>query len=506
LKHVATATPGRLIGFTVSGEDSYLLHLSSGKIQIWKEMPEGFELLTFGAFNDDFLATPYNNYDVWSLQYAQYYDRMYFASRRHKQRVLLYSSGSFSFAEFSLVTDFEYGDTSNMFGRQTGYYPGVVAVCANRLWYASTDLQPFTMWASRPYENDSSHSNFQTYDRVTVETEVLKPPAEWPTKDDGHGNTIYDLDDPNALLKVITETNDVITARCGMQIELASGRNDRIMWISAMNNILVGTEASEWMLPYDIDPTKQSASMVSSYGSLAVQPDSMHSGVFFLQRGNRLREFVSDQNGLGSHDLSFHADHMISQSVRQMVCMRNPDPTVFLLLNDGKLVVLCYDKNFDVQGWSRWETAGTILSIATKENASGQELFALVQRGSTCYLERFDYSEKLVFKDRLGAVVDKNLDYDSLLIGNRFDFLTEGGTSIGRSKKASEVWLRCLDTGVMKVGVEEKSMQSTNKAVGSSDYKVTITGGARKELQVRVQSVGGDPITLLAMTYEVEVN
>ena len=55
-------------------------------------------------------------------------------------------------------------------------------------------------------------------------------------------------------------------------------------------------------------------------------------------------------------------------------------------------------------------------------------------------------------------------------------------------------------------GVEEKSMQQTQGPVGSEDYRVYVSGGARKELRIRIESVGSDPLTLLAMTYNVEVN
>jgi hypothetical protein len=114
-----------------------------------------------------------------------------------------------------------------------------VAVCADRLWFASTENQPSTIWASRPHTVTDEHTNFTVYD--TVETTVVSwtDPSTWPTNPDGS----YDVTDPTELQADITETNEVITADCSMELQLNSGRNDRIMWISVLSDIIVGTQS-----------------------------------------------------------------------------------------------------------------------------------------------------------------------------------------------------------------------------------------------------------------------
>jgi hypothetical protein len=318
--------------------------------------------------------------------------------------------------------------------------------------------------------------------------------------------TVYDLSDPQKLMTVVEETNEVITATCAMKLELASGRNDRIVWISGMRNLLVGTEASEWMLPYDIDPTKQAASMLSSYGSERIQAATMHDGVFFIQRGQRLRECVYDGQSSDSVDLSFSADHMLGPMVRQMVCMRSPDPMIALLLENGTLAILTYDRRYDMQGWARWDTQGEILSISTLDCPEGQQLYAVVRRNGACFLERFDFNQRTTFADRLGAAMQGNLMYRSLLVGNRFDVASDSGTTIGRSKKVREVWVRCLDSGRLATGIDDNAMQRTLRPVGSEDHRIPIAGGARREVRLRIESVESDPLTLLAMTFDLEVN
>ena len=121
-------------------------------------------------------------------------------------------------------------------------------------------------------------------------------------------------------------------------------------------------------------------------------------------------------------------------------------------------------------------------------------------------MERFDFEEDEHFIDRHTETIEGDKQYVSLMVGNRFDMTTDRGPSIGKSKKAREVWVRCLDTGKVSTGVLENQMQTSPSEVGDGDYRIPISGGAMKELRIRIQSVGDDPMTLLAMTYDVEVN
>jgi hypothetical protein len=502
LKHVAQTNAGRLIPFTLSNGESFLVELGNLKIRIWKDTLGTLELVKFEPFEYDYQTTEYSSYEIWDVQYAQYYDRVYFAHRNHKQAVLTYTDSSFGFTALHITCD----DSEN-FGQTSDNYPGVVAICQNRLWYASTNIHPYTIWVSRPpYDGTNNHNLFTTFDTLTTETEVIKASSEWPKTINDDGDEIIDFSDSEAFMETIEDSEDVISAKCGMEIELASGRNDKIMWINGMNNILVGTESNEWLIPYDIDPTNQSASMQSSYGSLPLQADTMHDGIFFVQRGNRLREFVQSSDGNVINDLSFTADHIIAEGTRQIVCMKNPEPIIFLLLNNGSLAVLCYDKLYGMQGWAKWTTEGSFISIATREDSTGQLLYAIVKREDQYFLEKFDFSENVIFKDRTDEDVSGNLDFQSLMVSNRFDFQSNSGTSIGKSKKAREVWVRCQDSGRVSSGVEEKYMQTTTKEVGSEDFRIPISGGSRKELRIRIEAVDDDPLTLLAMTYDVEVN
>lgn len=516
LKHLGVSVKSRIIPFTLSGGESYILEFSDNRLSFWAEDDGVFSKMQFteGFETKDYIESPYKDSAIWEFQYAQYYDRMYFAHRGSMQRCLYFYAGGgtpyFSFEAFVITTE----DDENM-GKlgKTQHYPGVVAICQNRLWFASTTANPYTMWASRPYEDVGSHADFTTKDLATAEVEVLKAPEEWPKTTDPFGNEVYDLSDSSKLIEVINEEEEVITARCAMELELASGRNDKISWIAPLNNIIVGTEASEWELPSNIDPTRQAASMQSAYGSAYIQPVVLNNGLFYIQNGMRLREFTMTQEGGVSVDHSFTADHMLD-GVKQIATMRTPDPMVLLLMNDGTLAIFVYDRMYGIQAWARWETDGDIISIAVKETPKQQDkLVAIVKRGEVFYLEYFDFEESANFIDRYEAVEDgvppsinSNLEYESKMVGNRLDFIGEGGVSIGRSKKVKDVWIRCIGSGKVKTGVDDKYIETSTSELGDSDYCILTSGGSRKELNIIVKAVEADPLTVLAITYNVEVN
>lgn len=513
LKHLGSGTLSRLITFTLSSGESFILEFSQNKLSVWKETITGFEkvLFTENAETKDYTVSPYKDSSIWEFQYAQYYDRMYFAHSSYKQKCLYFhaggGSGYFSFEDFNITTE-----VGVSLGKSSQHYPSIVAICQNRLWFGSTLANPYTMWASRPYEDTQSHSDFTTKDLATTDIEVLKDTEDWPTKLDPNGYEIYDLTDATKLTEIVREEQEVITARCGMELELASGRNDKLSWIAPLNNIVVGTEASEWILPYNIDPTRQSASMQSSYGSQYIQPVVLNNGLFYIQNGNRLREYTMTEQGGISLDHSFTADHILKEGVKQLATMRTPDPTLFALLQDGTLATFTYDQMYGIQSWSRWSTDGDIISIATKETPKKEDrLVCTVKRGDNYYLEYFDFDEDTFFIDRYEETVggttpsvDSNITYLSEMIDNKLDFLGEDGTSIGKNKKIKDVWVRAIDSGRVKAGISGYLEESG--VLGSVDHRILVSGGARKEMSLVAQSVDSDPLTLLALTYNVEVN
>lgn len=514
MKYVGVCPDSVILPFVLSRETAFLLELSDGKLRIWRDGMDGMDGMEPVTFSGkDHIAAPWTASQIRGVRWAQYYDRMIFVHRDVKQRVLTYVSGAFTFGEFNVSTDLtRYSKGSDYFGQRADGYPSVVAVCQNRLYLADTYAEPHTVWISRVYSEEDGLSDFTTYDVVTTSTEILSDPSSWPLKQkkDADGNPVvdsegkpvytdeYDFSDTSKLKTTVTEEDEVATAECGMKIQLASGRNDAIRWIACHDNIYVGTDSSEWMLPYTINPLEQAASKVSSYGSGEAGCDALSDGLMFIAKGGLLEEISVSSQGRSVNDVTYTADHITRAGVRSLTCMNSPYPMAFLVLADGTLAVCSYDRRYQIQGWSRWTTDGTISSLAVIDGTVHQRLFAVVARSGVYRLEEFDF-------DATDSYSDGGLDFESAMVMNRWESIMDDGPTLGRNKTVSNVLFRCLDTGNLSVGYGDRYMSDSASPVGSDDMRIAIFGGSDRELRMMVRAVGDQPLNILAMSYEMEV-
>jgi hypothetical protein len=495
----------------LSRDVQFIIEISSGKIRIWSDGINGLEPMTFSG--SDYIAAPWTGTQVSQVRWAQYYDQMIFVQKNHKMRVLRYLSGNFTFGEFDIITDLvKYGKGSDYFGMREDGYPSVIAICQNRLYLANTAAEPHTVWISRVYSDEGGLSDFSTYDIVTDEQEILSDPSTWPLKpeEDEDGNVVtdengdivytdqYDFSDPSKLKTTVTNEDEVVTAECAMKIQLNSGRNDAIRWISSFDNIYIGTDGSEWMLPYSINALDQSASRVSSFGSSEAGSDSLSSGLLFVKKGGMVEEITVSSSGMAINDLTYTADHISSSGVSGITCLGSPMPMVILSLSDGTIGVCTYDARYQIQGWSHWETGGDISSLCVIDGNIHERLIAVVADEIGSGLYEFDFDETQSYSD------DTFGEYASYLVTNRWDISTDSGVTLGRTKTISQMILRCLDSGKARIGYKDGYMQETE--FDSSDVSVPISGGADKELRLRIESVGDYPLDVLALAFDMGVN
>jgi hypothetical protein len=511
MKRVGACAKSVILPFSLSRDVTFIVELSDGRMRVWRDGIGGMEPMTFSGL--DHITAPWRASQLDGVRWAQYYDMMVFVHRDVKPRSLRYVSGAFTFGEFNVSTDLtRYSDGSDYFGQREDGYPSVVAVCQNRLYLANTYAEPHTVWISRPYSQEDGLSDFTTYDVVATEQEILSDPSLWPLKrkTDGDGNPVsdadgkpvytdqYDFSDTSKLKTTVRHEDHVNTAGCAMKIQLASGRNDAVRWISCFDNIYIGTDSSEWMLPYTINPLEQSASKVSSYGSDGAGCDGLSDGLMFIGKGGSLEEISVSAQGRSVNDVTYTADHVTAPGVRSLVCMNSPSPMAFLVLNDGTLAACSYDRRYGLQGWSRWNTSGEIASLAVVDGQTHQRLFAVVSRNGSYGLEEFDF-------DATDGFLDGDSGYESYVVMNRFETMLDDGTTLFRNKTVTNVVMRCLDTGKVAVGYDGKHTQVSTKAVGSDDTRIPLCGGATKELRMKVAAVDDQSLNILAMAYEMEV-
>jgi hypothetical protein len=468
----------RIIPFVLSVDLAFIIELSHQFIRIRRADGTLYEV-----GQEEGWVTDYSTTELGEIQFTQDYESLYLVHRNHPPKRLRYLGGSFTWSTLVPDTDSKY---AGMF-QGDGNYPGCVAYCSNRLWFASSYNHPYRLWASRPFVPH----DFTTYDTITSTEKVIKDPP-WPEGWEDNQTLIYE---DKTIIREVTSADNA------MVLEVGSNRNDRIEWLTVGRNLLVGTSSGEWIMPGNIDALNPSIVQASAYGSAPLQALNVNEDVLFIQSGKkRCRGYVMADGGYSSPDITYTADHILSAGVKEWAFQRVPEPRAYLVLNDGTLVVLSYNKLYQIQGWSRWTFAGEAKSIAIIDSPDGQKVCVVVKRGDVFYLEQFD-EETGMYVDHHNE--DVTYPFESLLQTNRFETQLESGSTIGKSKKISKIVLRLLNSGAFKAGYN--GLETFTKKIEEGDVMIRLGGGYDKELRMEIRSIDDEPLTVLAMVYGLEV-
>lgn len=369
----------------------------------------------------------------------------------------------------------------------------------------------------------------------------------------------FDMSVESNIYETSVEVDKVATASTSMEFQLSSGRNDRIEWMRLGDYVMVGTESSEWRLDSDMNALSSTAKMYSSFGSDNGLSINLGTDVVFLQRGNGLRLFYKDYYGLQNVELTLTNPDIMKGSIKELAGMVTPEPAIYALKTNGDITALCVDRNNGVQAFSAWTfTSEKPVSICVLENDSTQILVALMSDGTHTYIAEFDSTEILHFADcgyqfrktedttivsqktyyaKRGEVFEEALpvinpkteglyefglyddvrNYVSRMTANPFDtVLQDGSVTIGIAKNVSKMIFRCLDTGHLITYFNPKDKTLTRSPIccdstgtyerGLADHAVNVNGGTTRDLMISVESVGDEPMTLLAMAYELRMN
>ena len=181
---------------------------------------------------------------------------------------------------------------------------------------------------------------------------------------------------------------------------LSADTVNAIRWIvDDEKGLLTGTVGGEWITrPSDTGgvttPSNVQSKRSSAYGSADIQPIRAGRAVLFIQRALRkLRElaYVFEDDGFRAPDLTLISEHITRSGVTQTAFQTEPHSLVWLVLVDGTLVCLTYEREQKVVGWSRHtmggvSNAGTkqaiVESVASIPNALGSadEIYIIVRR------------------------------------------------------------------------------------------------------------------------------
>lgn len=482
-----------MIPFILDTARAYLLVLGGGRMRIID--PSGAVLGSFGIV--------WTDTELPEVQYTQDYQALYLAHRSHKPHVLrLETAGTWSFSALSVETmdDEEHQDRKVDFSGTD--CPSGCQYRGSRLWFYSSIAHPFRLWASEA----NLPTSYKTYDNVEVVDDAATS--------DKYAQAIKEIGKSDATQEEISEKLDSLEPATKMQmvvsednamiLEAGGNRNDKVMWMGAAGGYLVvGTAASEWMLPGSVNPLEQQMSQVSAYGSAPMQCVQAGTEIIYLQAGaRRLRTFgYSSVSGLYGDDLTYHCDRILKAGVRCMAWQRVPEQRLYCVLQDGSMAVLVYDKGLEIKAWTRWTIQGSVLCVSVLDSPDGQDVYILTERDGVRRVERFDEdteADGYKWIDMYGT--DKTYSYESKVVTER---LEPAKTTLGRPKRIVGARIRVLESGPF-IFDYYKGKNRQYSAIDEGEADLLLQGGYQKDLKLAIQAVGDEPLTVLAMALDME--
>lgn len=310
-----------------------------------------------------------------------------------------------------------------------------------------------------------------------------------------------------------------VTDDMAITLTIASGTLNKIQWLIADKELVVGTAGAEFVIgEYSngspIAPGNVRVRPQSQYGSRSIVPVQAGSSVLFVQRaGLKCREIAYDEvAGYSSSDATVDSDHITQSGLIDFDFAQEPDPLVWGVRTDGKLACLTWNTEQRVRGWHRHIIGGVnvvVESVATIPAAEGDrnEVWLLVRRtinGATKrYIEYMDRPYQDGDAQSRQFYVDSGLIYSgapattisglSHLEGQTVDVLTNGSPHPQRVVTAGAITLQAaypvvavglpapckLRTMRMEAGAADGTAQGKTKRMHKMVFRFLNTGGGK---------------------------
>lgn len=227
---------------------------------------------------------------------------------------------------------------------------------------------------------------------------------------------------------IMSVTNDFYNFDTGTGLDdqaiVATMDTDQVNAISAVTStrhlqiFTSGGEFIEKSIP--LTPGGVAITRQTQYGSIGLAPVNIDGATMFVERrGKVVREFVYafSEDAYNASPVSMLAPHLINSPLG--MAARKGTATddanlVFMVNSDGTVAVLNTLRSEGVAGWTKWETAGDILSMVSVVD----EVYLLVKRTinsvTKYYLEQLDedtYTDSNISQAQASSATVTGLDH-----------------------------------------------------------------------------------------------
>lgn len=265
------------------------------------------------------------------------------------------------------TTDFRVGAFSPNEG-----YPTVSQIYQQRMVFGATRLQPSTVWLSET-------NNFYSF-----------APSELPAQDS-----------PSSIVE--GEAIEIITNSSALTFTLDSDTLDQIKWIAESKKMTMGTSAGVYMLYGSetnlvVTPFRFTINRESSFSATDTPPVVVSNAVMYAQIGGKDVQqllFEGQQGQWFNSKISIKGYDIIKASeIKKMIWQERPNNVIWMMMDDGRLLSLSYDRQTAFQAWSEHIISGTnakITDIDMIATSSHDQIWLKVERtingNSTYYME-----------------------------------------------------------------------------------------------------------------------
>lgn len=438
-----SSVPCRLIPFQYSIQQTYMIeagnqyfrfYANSGRV----ESPPGSPIE---------LATPWTTADLPDLQYAQTADVLYVVHPDYLPRkITRLSPTSFSISTVNFSNSrapiLSYNPNPDNYAVVTGTWPNLTITLGYATFAASdvgrtfyiksnkdkqsyyctivgftsafivtaTGIYRFSDTVGHPTGTDADLWAFGAMDATHGCSAVAfhegrlmyagfdrAPDMMWLSVVDDFDN--FELSSPDAATTDAENADKAIQRRC------ISGQVNSVRWgASGGNNLVVGTSGAEFRLkPANDDnlaPLTASLKRATQRGVAALPPVIIDNTIYFMDRSEavlrRLKYNIVDDNEQAA-DASILAEHLLLPGVWEMTYLQAPIPTIWMALNNGKLV-----------GWS--------IENDQEVQAAHSHILGGNYRGGSAFVESIgvvpntNISQNAALEDQLWLVVQRTID------------------------------------------------------------------------------------------------
>lgn len=144
-----------------------------------------------------------------------------------------------------------------------------------------------------------------------------------------------------------------------IQRSIGYGPVETLRWMKGAQRLYLGGQTAEHVIKsssFDepVTPTNFSLKQASNVGSCDTDAIFVDSGIIFGQRGGRrVYELSIKDNAVESQnlDLSLLCPSVLSGRVKSMALQRTPETRVWVVLEDGTMALLCYNRLEEIRAW-----------------------------------------------------------------------------------------------------------------------------------------------------------